>query len=216
MSALVDLIEGPIREFRSPSVFNPWDDIDPLDVDPFNAALYRRMRLQHHFDCVPDLMLIGEAPGYQGCHFSGIAFTNESLILREIVPRVLARYGPRLTLRSAPWSEPSATIVWGALHKLRIAESTVMWNAFAWHPHKQGEPMSNRPPMPAELAKGSDVLRAVIDHFKGVRVIAVGNIAEQTLKKLGVPISAKVRHPSMGGANIFRSQMAALCGKEIT
>jgi uracil-DNA glycosylase len=210
---LVELIDGAIRNFESPEVFNPWNQSDPLDCDQEMAPLYRRLRLHHHFDCSPDLILIGEAPGYQGCHFSGIAFTNESLIVREQIPRVLSRYGPRLTTRAAPWSEPSATVVWQTLYRLGIAESTVMWNAFAWHPHKQGDTMTNRAPTQSELIKGAPILRAVLDHFSGAKVIAVGNIAEATLKKLGISISAKVRHPSMGGATQFRAQMAALCGK---
>ena len=31
----------------------------------------------------------------------------------------------RLSLRHIPWSEPSATTVWGTLHALGIAETTV-------------------------------------------------------------------------------------------
>jgi uracil-DNA glycosylase len=210
---LHDLIDS-IAAFQSTNVFNPWRDNDPLDY-PLLGALARRDRLFDHFDCAdPRLLLIGEAPGYQGCHFSGIAFTNESLLMRNMVPRV-SRLGAnnRITMRLKPWSEPSATIVWGELHRLGIATTTIMWNAFAWHPHKPGEPMSNRAPTRVEVENGWNVLRAVLTYFvadRGARVIAVGNIAADALKRLDVQAVEKVRHPSMGGARKFRAGIERL------
>jgi hypothetical protein len=59
----------------------------------------------------------------------------------------------------------------------------------------------------AEVARGLPVLQAVLEYFNGATVVAVGNIAEKTLKCLGVQVAAKVRHPSMGGANKFRQQL---------
>jgi hypothetical protein len=88
-----------------------------------------------------------------------------------------------------------------------------MWNAFAWHPHKPGNLLSNRAPTGTELQNGWNVLRGVLNLFAHARIVAIGNVAEATLKRLDVPVSAKVRHPSMGGANLFREQMADLCRK---
>ena len=45
-------------------------------------------------------------------------------------------------------------------------------------------------------------------------VSAVGNVAELALSRLDVKTHGKVRHPSMGGATMFRDQLAALCGKK--
>lgn len=197
-----------IRTFSAPNVFNPWSDHDPLDGFPVAGPALRLSRLAEHFDCEPKYLLVGEAPGYQGCHFSGVPFTNEKLLLEGRIPRIRANL--RITTRPKPWSEPSATIMWRVLHDLQIASETVMWNAFAWHPHKPGEPMSNRAPTDAELVKGADVLRAVTVHFGGAHIIAVGRVAEKALRRLGVGTNGAVRHPSMGGATAFRSGMQAI------
>lgn len=199
-----------IAAFSSPNVFNPWRDTDPLDRSPRDAAMLRRTRLAQHFDCQPEYLLIGEAPGYQGCHFAGVAFTNERLLMDGVVPR--ASIGcERITTRDKPWSEPSASIVWAHLHALGIADKTVMWNAFAWHPHKPDEPMSNRAPTSEELWRGKPILTAVVEHFRGAKVIAVGRVAQKALAACYVRWSGCVRHPSMGGANQFRSELSAIC-----
>jgi uracil-DNA glycosylase len=205
--ALGDLIMS-LREFTAPNVFNPWRDVDPLDRLLAFGPSDRRARLYRHFECKPRFLLIGEAPGYQGCHFSGVPFTNEKLILDGAIPRIT--WEGRITKRPLPWSEPSATIVWRTLHELGIAESTVMWNAFAWHPHKLGEPMSNRAPTKDELIAGKPYLAAVVEHFSGARVVAVGKVSAHLLDKLGVETDGAVRHPSMGGATAFRDGMREL------
>lgn len=203
----IDDLIAMIARYNAPNVFNPWQQNDPLDVAAhFSGAVNRQQRLFRHFNCIPHYLLIGEAPGYQGCHFSGVPFTNEKLILSGKVPRVTMT--ERITSREKPWSEPSATVVWGALHELGIASDVVMWNAFAWHPHKPSEPMSNRAPTKQELTSGAGVLRAVVDYFKGAKIIAVGKVSEAILRRLEVPLNGCVRHPSMGGANEFRAGMA--------
>lgn len=200
---LDDLIDM-IGKFEARNVFNPWQRSDPLDVSdpPHYGVHFRRERLFRHFNCIPHYLLIGEAPGYQGCHFSGVPFTNEALLMQGVIPRI-DMLRSRITSRPRPWSEPSATIVWRTLHELQIASDAVMWNAFGWHPHKPDEPMSNRAPTKAELEQGSHVLRAVTDYFQGARVVAVGRVAERALQRLGVRMDAAVRHPSMGGATAF-------------
>jgi uracil-DNA glycosylase len=189
-------------------VFNPWADHDPLDAHD-EGPDERRMRLLFHFTGImpPKLLLIGEAPGYQGCHFSGVPFTNEALICEGVIPRMPIG---RLTTREKPWSEPSATIVWKALHELKVSERTVMWNAYPWHPHKEGDPMSNRTPKYAELKEGLHVLQTVIQAFPDATVVAVGRAAEKSLALLGRNMDVAVRHPSMGGAKDFRDGLAAI------
>jgi uracil-DNA glycosylase len=206
VTELVNLIAaGPDRAGTYPDVFNPWLQRDPWDTG-FDGPLARGGRLLRHFDCKPKYLLIGEAPGYQGCHFSGVAFTSEVLLMNRAIPRIEPLAG-RITTRPRPWAEPSATIVWRVLHSLGIAEKVVMHNAFAWHPHKPGIPMSNRAPTAIELKAGSEVLNAVIDHFASATIIALGRIAERTLAGLGVRVDHAVRHPSMGGAKKFERGM---------
>jgi uracil-DNA glycosylase len=201
-----DSLIAALRRFHGPNVFNPWSDSDPMDVGP--GAKQRCHRLRQHLECRADFLLVGEASGYQGCHFSGVPFTNESLLLADRIPRIGAR--GRISKRLRPWCEPSATVVWGRLHELGIAHRTVLWNAFAWHPHRPGEPMSNRPPTRDELKLAAPVLQAILNLFADARAVAVGRVAEAALSAAGVSAFAPVRHPAMGGANLFREQLGAL------
>ncbi len=194
--------------FRSAHVFNPWVEPDPLDLDGACSAAARLARLRAHFAVEPMLVLIGEAAGYQGCHFSGMAFTNERLMIEGRIPRI--ECPGRFTSRPRPWCEPSATVVWGALHALGIADRAVLWNSFAWHPFKPGNPYSNRAPTRSELEAGRAVLDGVLGSFAGAPVIAVGQVAGRSLRALGREPAGVLRHPSMGGANEFRAGLAAL------
>jgi len=199
-----------LQSFCSRDVFNPWAQPDPLDLagSPAAGPTARLHRLRRHFDVDARLVLIGEAAGYQGCHFSGLAFTNERLMLEGKIPRITVP--GRFTSRPRPWCEPSATVVWGALHGLGIAASTVLWNSFAWHPYKSGDPYSNRAPTRDELEAGRDVLDGVLSSFKRARVVAVGQVAGRSLRALGREPTAVLRHPSMGGANEFRQGLREL------
>jgi hypothetical protein len=193
--------------FAVPNVFNPWSDADPLDRTD-DAAAHRLRRLKQHLACRPAFVLVGEAAGYQGCRFSGVAFTSERLLLEDRIPRVPPT--ERVTHRMHPWSEPSATIVWACLHELRIADCTVLWNAFPWHPYRPGEPHSNRRPSTAEVRQGAQMLRSVLDRFADSTVIAVGQVARRALQDVVGGSPRVVRHPAMAGAGEFRANLAAI------
>ncbi|MEI6459889.1 MAG: uracil-DNA glycosylase [Pseudomonadota bacterium] len=194
---------------RAEHVYNPWADHDDLDL-PIEVAgpAARLARLRAHFDVDAQLVLVGEAAGYQGCHFSGMAFTNEKLLLAGRLPRV--RIEQRITSRARPWCEPSATVVWGGLHAHGLAARAVLWNAYAWHPHKPGNPHSNRTPTRTELESGKAVLDGVLNHFSSARVVAIGQVSDRTLRALGRVPAAVLRHPAMGGATAFRAGLAEL------
>jgi uracil-DNA glycosylase len=201
-----------LARFRSQNVFNPWGGLDPLDCAR-HATAQRLRRLKQHFDCEAAFVLVGEAPGYQGCRFSGVPFTSERLLLEGRIPRVTCT--GRFTRRARPWSEPSATIVWQALHELGIAERVVLWNAFPWHPHRQHEPHSNRRPSDVEARRGADVLRAVLARFEGATVVAVGQVARQALHDLLDLESPVIRHPANGGAKAFATGLAAIVRRRL-
>lgn len=205
--AIIDML----ADHRFENVFNPWRDLDPMDASPY-AAFLRTENLRAHFNCDARFLLIGEAPGYQGCHFSGIPFTSERLLQGESIPRVAdgTRGQGRMTTRKLPWSEPSATIIWKALHAAGIAEQVVLWNAFAWHPHKPGNVYSNRTPTQREIHAGFSVLLKVVVHFPAARVVAIGKTAERTLQPLGIKVAASIRHPANGGARECREGILRL------
>lgn len=198
LATFFELLHRP----AGPDAFNPWTARDAGTDLPADAPAQRLERLRRHLDCEPRWLLIGEAAGYQGCHVSGIPFTSERLILAGAIPRLPA--SARLSIRARPWSEPSATTVWKNLHALGIAEVTILWNAYPWHPHRRGVLQSNRTPTPAERAQGAPVLHALLAAFPGARALAVGRQSQAALAELGIGAPA-LRHPSMGGAMEFAS-----------
>lgn len=195
-----------------PAVFNPWRDHDPGTDVLRNAAAARIDRLRAFFTTRPRWLLLGEAAGYQGAHVSGIPFTSERLLLEGMIPRIDID-GRRLSTRARPWSEPSATTVWGTLHALDRADATILWNAYPWHPHRPGEPQSNRTPTPTERRAGVPVLEALLAAFPGVRCFAVGRNAAASLAEVGVA-ATPLRHPSMGGATAFRDGLRRALAQE--
>jgi hypothetical protein len=190
-----------------PTVFNPWTERDELNDSTLNSPMARLQRLQSHLNVEAARILLGEAAGYQGCHVSGIPFTSERMLMAGTVPRVSCA-GRRLSLRLRPWSEPSATAVWKTLHDLGIADDTILWNAYPWHPHLAGKPHSNRTPTRAERGAGMPVLDALLAAFPRAAVFAVGRHAEQALQEVGRE-AIPLRHPSMGGATLFREGLRA-------
>lgn len=195
---------------EAPGLFNPWAGTCDQDLGN-NGPEDKLGRLAAHLDCTPRFILCGEAPGYQGCRHSGVAFTSERLLLQGCIPRMPVHpAGTRLTSRKLPFSEPSATIVWKALYDLALESDTILWNALQMHPHRPGETHSNRTPTDKELALGEPALRLLVAAFPGARLVAVGRKAEQLLADMGVPAVAQVRHPANGGATAFASGMAAL------
>src|ERR1039457_593751 len=194
-----------------PNLFNPWSERCPREVE-VNATDARRSRLALHLGCNPDFILVGEAPGYQGCRYSGIAFTSERLLKEGAIPRIPVLAG-RLSNRPLPFSEPSATIVWSMLSRLGIADRTILWNALQLHPHLAGKPWSNRTPTPEELELGKPALHLLIESFPDARIIAVGKKAEFLLKKMEIQVYVCVRHPANGGATSFGDGMKKMVGQ---
>lgn len=195
-----------VSEPRLPGMFNPWGEECPTEIDA-GGYTARQHRLAIHMRRTPRVVLIGEAPGYQGCRYSGLAFTSERLLHQGAIPGL--GVVPRITTRPSPWSEPSATIVWGSLYALGLAEDTVLFNAVPWHPMGKGGAHSNRTPTHSEIDAGAPFLQQFLSIYPGIPVVALGNTAAGLLERIGVDAST-VRHPANGGATKFRSGMAAL------
>lgn len=192
----------------SSGLFNPWRDCCPHDAAG-NGPAEKLDRLALHLDCDPEFILAGEAPGYAGCRYSGVAFTSERLLGEGAIPRIPVLSG-RLSTRRLPFSEPSATIVWKTLYRLGIAERTILWNALQLHPHRPDNLWSNRTPTPAEIRLGEPALRMLIEAYPKARIIAVGKKAEGLLLGMGIPTAGSVRHPANGGATEFAAGLARL------
>jgi hypothetical protein len=203
------LINNLAAEKTAEGLYNQYAEVAEMDLD-HRGAINRQARLEAHLDCSPKLILLGEAAGYQGCRFSGVTFTSERLIMQGVIPRITAQ---PITQRRLSFSEPSATIVWGTLFNLQVADRVVMWNALPFHPHRLGDPLSNRTPTDHEIEKhGLPFLEALMSCFPGVPIVAVGKKAEGLLSRLGKTPMACVRHPANGGATKFRTQLGEALG----
>jgi hypothetical protein len=198
-------------------------------------SLYLRERLGN-----ARLAIIGEALGYRGGHFSGIPMTSERMLFgkqknivaalyerRNLLPhhpitgdhkpplRILSGIKPRRTSKPSVcangFSEPTATIVWGALLRLRLKpDQFVLWNAFPWHSFdpRRGI-LSNRMPNKSEQLSGRPVLKTFFELFACEQIVALGKIAAAQLEELGVDAQC-IRHPASGGAVLFRRQIAKI------
>ena len=191
-----------------PGLFNPWQDHCPHQ-SASNGPEARRERLARHLDCTPAFILVGEAPGYQGCRYSGIAFTSERLLMEGAIPRIPA-VPNRLSTRRLPFSEPSATIIWKTLNRLDIAERTILWNALQLHPYRLDALWSNRTPTNSELDHGVPALQLLAATFPSAKIVAIGKKAEYLVVRAGITVVGTVRHPANGGATKFAAGLEEL------
>jgi hypothetical protein len=200
------------------AVFNPWWQVDRQNDIGRNAPAIRRRHLDaylHKRLGKVQLVVIGEALGYRGGHFTGIPMTSERILLGKketagIKPEhVFSSFNARRTSKREQcpdgFSEPTATIVWSSLLRLGLKpEEFVLWNAFPWHSFNPRRGMlSNRMPTNKERFAGLSALKAFLDLFPCEEIIALGNVAASQLKELNVEFHL-VRHPASGGARLFR------------
>jgi uracil-DNA glycosylase len=150
-----------------------------------SGALRRRLHVYLDSRRAAPLLLVGEAAGYRGARVSGLPFTSER----------------QLTGSGA--AEATATIVQRTLAELGLEERVLLWNVVPTHPHRPGEPASNRRPTRGEVEASLPFLEALAARR---RTLAVGRLAEATL---GAPY---LRHPSHGGAEAFRTGLLEFAG----
>jgi len=220
----IERFVGLLKQSPPGAVFNPWWQVDKENDIDSNAPVIRRKHLRaylHKRLGKVQLVVIGEALGYRGGHFSGIPMTSERILLGKkrdagIVPEhVFSSIKPRRTSKSricpSGFSEPTATIVWGTLLRLGLKpEQFALWNAFPWHsfnPHRGL--LSNRMPTKKERSAGLSVLEDFLDLFPCNEIVALGNVAASQLEALDVD-THRVRHPASGGAKLFRQQIARI------
>ncbi len=182
--------------------------------NPFNAL--RRENFQRYLQDMthqqPTALLVMEAPGYRGCRLTGVPVTSRKILI-EGLP-ALNLFGTHNGYQNVPepgfesiQGEQSATIVWGILQELKTIP--LIWNTFPFHPHKLDLPLTNRKPRQPEVRQGAIFLQAMLDLFQPKQIIAVGNVAESSLKEMGHTCD-KVRHPAQGGKNDFVAGMKEL------
>jgi uracil-DNA glycosylase len=198
MSA-VDSLGDLVRDLAvaaPPTLINPYACFDPGLDRPGGAAI-RAATLLAYLEArsTPALLLVGEAAGYQGCRFSGIAFTSERALPAS----------QWTSTRPEGWREPSATIVHNALQELGLEDRTILWNVVPFHPAGPS-PLSNRTPDAAERRAATEWLRRIRAITQPGVVAAIGRVAEAELG----PGTPYLRHPAHGGAARFRDGLAQL------
>jgi hypothetical protein len=209
-----------LQAVKLDNVFNPWFCRDKEnDIDSDSPAI-RLSQLKQYLSERKNAkyLLVGEALGYQGGHFTGIAMTSERILLgkmrhKSITPgHVFSGIEPRRTstpsVKKDGFTEPTATIVWERLITSGFdMRDFVLWNAFPWHPYKPEKGiLSNRTPSDKEFEKGKPVMLELLKSVNVTKIIAVGEKSRIQLGEMGIDASM-VRHPANGGAPKFREQI---------
>ena len=200
------------QQVTDATTFNQYQSGD----NPNNAI--RRANLGRYLQDMaqrrPSKLLVLEAPGYRGSRLTGVPVTSRKVLL-EGVPQ-LQLFGEARGYQNVAdagfesvYGEQSATIVWGILTDL--GQAPVIWNSYPFHPRQPGAPLSNRKPRRAETDLGGHFLQRMMSLFQLRTVIAVGNVAHDTLTRMGFEC-AKVRHPAQGGKSAFVAGMEDLLG----
>jgi len=180
------------------SLFNQYHDRD-LRVDRPDAGAIRRSNLFGYLSSFaerPSVLVVGEAPGWRGCRFSGVPFTSEAQLCDGVLPFT----GHQSSAASSPYAENTATVFWRSARP--HASSFLSWNCVPFHLHRPDDPLTNRPPTRKEILAHLELLTALLALLEPGLVVAVGRSAEWALRRMDVPC-AYVRHPSHGGANEF-------------
>jgi uracil-DNA glycosylase len=155
------------------------------------------------------LLVVGEALGYRGGLGTGIPLSSSALLTHSRQP-FLRALRPSLQLHDEV-AEVTATIVWDYLARRRTLP--LFWNAFPFHPHREGEPQSNRAPTAAEMSEGIAYLQLIRDWYQPQRLAGLGRKGAQALKRAFPGASViTLRHPSYGGKNEFIRGMDGLLG----
>ncbi len=219
---MIDEFLNLLKESPKVEVFNPWWEVD-FEHDQHNDSYkVRQQNLRAYFSerlGKVQYIMLAEALGYQGGHFTGIPMTSERLLLGELAEKQLFanhvftgkhQRTSKERLNQKGFNEPTATIVWSELVRFNLTHKTILWNSFPWHPYKkQSGFLSNRTPNPLERRVGREVLNYLIAQFPNVSLLAIGRQAQQQLAEIGIS-SIGLRHPAHGGARLFRNQLQDL------
>jgi uracil DNA glycosylase superfamily protein len=201
-AAALDALLGDLAQASIGTTFNQFREVGPADVPGAPAIRLANLRQYLEERAGAEVLAIGEAAGYQGMRWSGIAFTSERDLARWGLP-----YRPTSTMRKGGWSEPSGTIVHGLLEELGAEQRVILWNTVPFHLHLPDQPLSNRRPTRLEIADGARYAERLIEIMRPRLIVAIGRVAAAAL---AARAPTYVRHPAQSGATAFRTGMGAL------
>ncbi|WP_231757224.1 uracil-DNA glycosylase [Microbulbifer elongatus] len=194
---------------KFPNVFNPYFDRCER-YDYYDAPAKRRTLLKGMLSAASnievDSIWIGRDLGYRGGRRTGLALTDDVNLSNH-----LNRWGlenDRIT-KGVAVPERTAAVIWSVLSQ--VSSPVFLWNVFPLHPHEPGNYFSNRAHNAKEREVGIELLSSLVQLLKPKRIVAIGNDADNAVKKLSHACEVyKVRHPSYGGQNIFLDQIRSV------
>ncbi|MEQ7871616.1 uracil-DNA glycosylase [Chromohalobacter salexigens] len=206
----IDLFIDELSSYHKKNIFNPWGENCKVS-DHHNSLYVRQRNLFSVLNACKGFssidLWVGRDLGWRGGRRTGLSLVDEFS---------LHSYGNSIGVADlskatsdAPVKERTATEV--ELMVREIKQPLFFWNAFPYHPHKEGDNFSNRMHTKEELSVGLYFLEFLLDLISPRRVVSVGNDAALAVKKIKVE-SLKVRHPSYGGQTAFREQIRDIYG----
>lgn len=199
-----------LAQMELPSVFNPWRD--RCDIHDRADAAERRCRnltrmLEAVLDSEVETIWIARDLGYRGGRRTGVPLTDE--VHLEAAGALMGGVALSRATKGPAVAERTAAVVWDVLAE--IGQPVMLWNVFPFHPHEDGDPLSNRCHTRAEREATWPLLEALLEMVRPRRIIAIGRDAQLALSGLGVQTIC-ARHPSYGGQTEFISTMRAHYG----
>ena len=198
-----------LSELDFDNAFNPYSNrcvVHDLDDAPQRRSRILLYVLEAAVEQDIDSIWIGRDLGYRGGRRTGLALTDDVHIHEHARRWELSIQRPT---RGEVVSERTATVIWSVLSQIRV--SVFLWNVFPLHPHEPDNPFSNRIHNSLERRIGEEFLSQLILLLKPHRLIATGNDAAQTARRMADQNEVvQVRHPSYGGRAQFLAQMYEL------
>ena len=199
-----------VSALRFDHVFNPYAEACAVHDRPDAPAIRRRNLsavLEAALTIGIDSIWLGRDLGYRGGRRTGLALTDEAHL--HVLRRIFRDAPVEQATATGPVAERTAQEIWKMVGQL--PSPPFLWNVFPFHPHKPGDPMTNRCHTAREARLCEDILDMLLRWLQPQRVVALGNDAHRVLSRFGWD-AVCIRHPSYGGQAAFAAGVRELYG----
>lgn len=200
-----------LYSYHNKNCFNPWKDVD-LFVDVPSANIIRQENLlKFLYDRLfAEVIFVGEAPGYNGCRFSGVPFYDEYRL------SLLSSDYKQSSISKNLKKERTSSIVYNNFNLWKNNLYWVAWNIFPFHPYKNGYKTRNRHPDSFEIIETIELLYSFLQIYKNSKIYAIGRISEYYINNI-YKHNKKVEyipHPSWYGAKNYNNYCNSILFKK--